>query len=148
MWITLIISLQSSWYTPATQARLQTKFTPSGQWHSLTAVASTSQTAQGWPEEHDKKLKASTWPPDSPDLASVGRKSDVWRPHRGSDLALTLWDMDAGCLGVSCGAWHQGVGRSFESCRLPGGASMDLTCCSTSHGWLIGCWAERVNKQT
>ena len=38
-------------------------------------------------------------------------------------------------LKVCCGIWHQDVGsRSFRSCKLWGGASMDWTCLSnTSH---------------
>ncbi|KAF7651609.1 hypothetical protein LDENG_00107270 [Lucifuga dentata] len=38
-------------------------------------------------------------------------------------------------LKVSCSIWHQDVSsRSFKSCKLRGGASMDWTCLSsTSH---------------
>lgn len=58
-----------------------------------------------------------------------GNKSNQWRPHSGSDLALTHPGMDTGPLWVSCGVWHQGTGgRSFEYCGFEGGASTDQTC--------------------
>ena len=45
-----------------------------------------------------------------------------------------------GALKVCCGIWHQDVSsRSFKSCKLQGGASMDQTCLSsTSHRCMIG----------
>jgi len=56
-------------------------------------------------------------------------------------VALTRRGMDSTRpLKVCCGIWQQDVSsRSFKSCKLRGGASMDRTCLfSTSHRCLIG----------
>lgn len=45
--------------------------------------------------------------------------SDPWRPHCGSDLALTCRGTDTGPLEGSCGAWHMDVSSgSFASWGL------------------------------
>lgn len=83
--------------------------------------------------DHVHPLKASIWPPNSPDLylsehlwdLMVPQRSCVHgstglRPHFGSNVALTCWGADTGCLGVSRGVWHKGIGSgSFECCGVP-----------------------------
>ena len=65
--------------------------------------------------------------------------SDPWSPYCGSDLALPHQGLGTGPLGLSCGFWHQGIdGRSFESCGLQGGATLDWIYSGISHWYLIG----------
>ena len=62
-------------------------------------------------------------------------------PPFAAKTALTRWGMDSTRpLKVCCGIWHQDVSsRSFKSCMLQGGASMDWICLSsTSHRCSIG----------
>lgn len=48
-------------------------------------------------------------------------------PPHAVKASLAHWGMDTGPLGVSCGVWHHNSSsRSFGSCGLWGGASMDL----------------------
>lgn len=65
-------------------------------------------------------------------LSCAGKESDQWRPHHGSDSALT-------CRGSSCSVWHWGAGSgSSESCRSCGRAPMDLTCSGMSRECTMG----------
>lgn len=65
-------------------------------------------------------------------LSCAGQESDQWRPHHGSDSALT-------CRGSSCSVWHRDAGSgSSESCRSCGRAPMDLTCSGMSHECTMG----------
>lgn len=65
-------------------------------------------------------------------LSCAGKESDQWRPHHGSDSALT-------CRGSSCSVWHRDAGSgSSESCRSCGRAPMDLTCSGMSRECTMG----------
>lgn len=65
-------------------------------------------------------------------LSCAGKESDQWRPHHGSDSALT-------CRGSSCSVWHWDAGSgSSESCRSCGRAPMDLTCSGMSRECTMG----------
>lgn len=94
---------------PPTQKPLQSKYTPSWQWHSLMAVVTQKDNAachsaklsQEWPEEHEKELKVLSWHPNSPGPNPIHRTyqktSDPWRPHLGIHQGMDYW----GCPVVS-----------------------------------------------
>ena len=58
-------------------------------------------------EKERPEFKALTWPPSSQDPNSIRHLwhvSDLWKPHRGSDLVLPRLGLNTGGpLGVSCG---------------------------------------------
>ena len=64
--------------------------------HSTPPIETPLQTQAQDQKKKTKEFKVPTWPPNSPDpnlterpRAVLERKSDQWRPHHGSDLALT-----------------------------------------------------------
>lgn len=134
---------------PPTQKPLQSKYTPSWQWHSLMAVVTQKDNAachsaklsQEWPEEHEKELKVLSWHPNSPGPNPMHRTyqktSDPWRPHLGNPSRH-------GLLGMSCGVWHQDIGSGCHGCPIImesgdfGGQvnALSLTC-SSGHSWAV-----------
>lgn len=90
--VTFILSLQRTSFWPDFKefkgnlgswwpTLFQVRFNPTPLQDS--APCHSTKTAQDWSKDHDQKLKASTWLPNSPDTNPVehGNKSNPWRSH-------------------------------------------------------------------